>query len=101
MAIGELVNDKRPQTGSRTAPPALVGRIVLGGLCGAAIFLAAHQAWIVGAGAAAVAALIGTFAGFHIRRVIVTGMGVPDIAVALAEDAITIGGAYLVVSHLF
>ena len=31
-AIGELVNDKLPKTGSRTAPPSLVVRAVMGAL---------------------------------------------------------------------
>jgi uncharacterized membrane protein len=101
IALGELVNDKLPQTGSRTAPPALIGRIVVAGFCGAAVAFAAHHAVFTGVIIASFGALIGTFGGFHARRALVTGLRVPDLPVALIEDAITIGGAYLCISHLF
>src|ERR1700680_243142 len=35
LAIGELIADQLPSTPSRTKPPGLIARIVLGGLCGA------------------------------------------------------------------
>ena len=37
LAVVELVADKLPQTPSRTAPPGLIARIVMGGLAGACV----------------------------------------------------------------
>src|ERR1700724_4250729 len=37
LAVGELIADQLPSTPSRTAPPGLIGRIVMGGLCGAGV----------------------------------------------------------------
>jgi len=37
LAIVELVADKLPQTPSRTSPPGLIARIVMGGLAGACV----------------------------------------------------------------
>ena len=37
LAIGELINDPLPKTGSRKAPPQFIGRILTGALSGAAI----------------------------------------------------------------
>src|SRR6266481_2229544 len=47
LAIGELINDKLPKTPSRKSPAPFIGRIVMGGLCGAALGMAA-QNWIGG-----------------------------------------------------
>ena len=37
LAVVELVADKLPQTPSRTAPPGLIARILMGGLTGACV----------------------------------------------------------------
>src|ERR1700758_4536803 len=42
-ALVELVADKLPNTPSRTAPPGLVARIVMGGLTGACVASAGGQ----------------------------------------------------------
>jgi uncharacterized membrane protein len=47
-----------------------------------------------------IGALVGTFAGYHIRRALVTRAHLPDFAVALSEDFIAIAGGLLIVSHL-
>ena len=49
LAVVELVADKLPQTPSRTAPPGLIARIVMGGLTGACIAAAGAQGIVLGA----------------------------------------------------
>jgi uncharacterized membrane protein len=63
-AIGELVNDKLPKTGSRKAPPAFIARILMGSLCGAAIG-AAGGALAPGLVAGAAGAVAGTLGGYE------------------------------------
>jgi uncharacterized membrane protein len=48
LAIEELVADKLPQTPSRTAPPGLIARIVMGGLTGACIAAGETQGTFLG-----------------------------------------------------
>src|SRR4030095_17037461 len=65
-AIGELVNDKLPKTGSRKAPPAFIARLVMGSLCGAAIG-AAGGALAAGLVAGLVGAVVGAVGGCELR----------------------------------
>jgi uncharacterized membrane protein len=100
LAIGELITDKLPFTPSRLTPGPLGARIILGGLAGATLVSAVNPSIIVGALAGAVGGLVGAFAGYQAR---VNGgklSGLPDIVVALIEDAIAVGGAFLVVSFI-
>ncbi len=39
LAIGELVADMLPKTPKRTAPAPLLARILMGGLCGACLYV--------------------------------------------------------------
>jgi uncharacterized membrane protein len=96
-AIGELVADKLPKTPARTAPGPLIGRIVMGALCGACLYAAAAATPIIGAVVGAIGAVIGTFAGYHIRHALVTRLGVKDIFIAVTEDVIAICLAYGIV----
>jgi uncharacterized membrane protein len=100
LAVVELISDKLPKTPARTAPPGLIARIVLGGLCGAALAASAGGSQIVAAAVGIIGALVGTFAGYNIRHALVGQAHLPDLAVALVEDAIAIGGGLLIVSHL-
>jgi uncharacterized membrane protein len=45
-------------------------------------------------------AIAGVFAGYHVRHAAVSRMRLPDIVVALAEDAIAIAGGILIVSRI-
>jgi uncharacterized membrane protein len=99
-AIGEIVNDKLPKTGPRTAPPSVVIRCVMGGLCGAALAIAGGQGWIIGVVLAIVGTLVGTFGGYQVRHQIVAGLKIKDLPIALIEDIIAVGGGLLIVSHL-
>ena len=97
-AIAELVADKLPKTPRRTAAGPLVGRIVLGGLAGAGLAVAAGDALIVGGLLGGLGAVIGAFAGYQVRRRLVIGLGARDPAVAIIEDLIAVGLAYSIVA---
>jgi uncharacterized membrane protein len=98
LAALELFNDKRSATPSRKAPIQFAGRIVMGGLAGAAIGL--HDQMLVpGLVAGMVGAVLGTYAGASLRAALAGAFG-RDLPAALIEDVIAIGGAVLVVCHL-
>jgi uncharacterized membrane protein len=97
LAIVELVGDVMPKTPARTTPVPLIARLVLGGLSGACLYAWASQSLIVGAVLGAIGAVIGTYAGYHIRSALVNGHKVKDIMIAISEDVVAIGIAYFVV----
>lgn len=96
--VGELVADKLPRTPSRTKPGPFVARIVLGGLAGAALVLGSEGSAIAGALMGGLGAVAGTLLGFRARTGLVRVLGVPDYAVALAEDVIAVGAAFVIVA---
>jgi uncharacterized membrane protein len=96
LAVGELITDQLPKTPSRKSPPGFIARIVTGGLCGAA-FGAAGGALIIGLVAGVAGAVVGTLGGYEARVRLARAVG-KDLPIALLEDAIAIGGAYLIVS---
>jgi len=87
-ALGELVNDKRPETGSRKAPAPFIARIVLGSLCGAAVG-AAGGVLAGGLVAGAAGAVAGTLGGYELRSRLARAIG-RDLPAALVEDVIAI-----------
>jgi uncharacterized membrane protein len=93
LAAGELIADKLPATPSRTIPPALLFRAVSGGFSGHGVARSLNADGRVGALAGAAGALAGAYAGMALRASIVKASGLPDPLVALAEDALAIGGA--------
>lgn len=99
LALVELVADKLPTTPSRTAPPGLIARIVLGALTGACVAMAGAQGVVLGAAIGIAGALVGTFGGYQARTRLVKALGTPDFVVAVLEDLVTIGGSLWVVSR--
>lgn len=100
LALAELVSDKLPKTPSRTAPPGLIARIVLGAVCGAAVCMAGtHQGLLVGAVVGAVGGVVGCFGGYQLRTRLVKALGSLDYMVAVVEDLVAIGGSLWVVSR--
>jgi uncharacterized membrane protein len=97
LAIVELVADKLPKTPSRTAPPGLIARIVTGGVCGAAFGAPAHDLIFTGL-AGVLGALAGAYRGRDYRVRFAKAFG-KDLPVALIEDVIAIGGAFLICSR--
>ena len=99
FAIAELIADKLPGTPSRLSAGPLSGRIILGGLCGAALCAAAGQSALVGALVGAVGGIAGALAGYYARRTLTQSMQIPDFVIALIEDVIAVGGALFIVSR--
>jgi uncharacterized membrane protein len=99
LALFELFDDLRPSTPKRTAPVPLVARILTGGLCGACLCAAGNQSLITGAILGAVGGVIGAFAGYEVRRRLVTALNIKDLFIAVVEDLVTIGLACFFVSH--
>ena len=100
FAAVELVTDKLPFTPSRLTPVPLGARIFAGGLVGATLAAASQQSLAVGALVGAAGGLAGSYAGYHARRALVTKVGLPDLAVALIEDAITIATSILIATRV-
>ena len=100
LALFELINDKRPTTPARTAPPGVVVRVVLGAFGGACVAAALGAAVGVGLAVGIVGALAGTFGGYQARTGLVKALGTRDLYIALVEDAVTIAASFFLVSHL-
>jgi uncharacterized membrane protein len=99
LAVVELVADKLPKTPSRTAPPGLVARTIMGGLTGACVAAGGGEGALLGAVFGIVGGVVGCFGGFQARDRLVKALGTPDISVALVEDLVAIAGSLWVVSR--
>jgi len=99
LALVELAADKLSSTPARTKPAGLMARILLGGLAGAALALAGAQPWMLGGVLGGIGAIMGAFGGYKIRTGLVKALKVPDIVIALLEDAVAIAAALLIVSR--
>ena len=82
---------------SRTAPVPLTARILMGGLSGACLCVAAGQSLLAGAMLGGIGGVVGAFAGYQARTRLVKRLGIKDVFVAVPEDLVAIGGAYLLV----
>jgi uncharacterized membrane protein len=98
LALGELVADQLPTTPSRTVPSQFSARILAGALSGAAIG-AAHGALFIGLISGVIGAVIGTLGGRAGRARLAAEFG-SDRPAALIEDAVAIGGAFLIMVAL-
>lgn len=98
LAVGEFVADLLPKTPSRTAPGPLVARVLMGGLCGASLCVSAGRSLLAGAVLGGLGGVIGAFGGYQARKRLVNGLKVKDAFVAIPEDLVAIGLAYLLVS---
>ena len=98
LAVAELVADKLPRTPNRTATGPLLGRIVMGSLSGAGIGVSAGGFLIAGMVLGGLGAVIGAFAGYQVRSRLVSGLGARDIVIAILEDLIAIGLAFVIVA---
>jgi len=99
FALGEMVADKLPKTPSRLAPGSLAVRCVFGAICAEALCIAGGGGLLVGWALGAVGGGAGAYAGYHVRRWLTMGKGLPDIIIALLEDVVAIGGGLLIVSR--
>ncbi len=95
-AILEIVNDKLPKTGARTAVPSVIIRMVMGGFSGAMLCRGEGVAIWAGVILGMIGALVGTYGGYQVRTRLVKALHSPDFVIALLEDAVAIcGGLYL------
>ena len=99
LACFELVADQLPKTPARTKPAGLIPRILLGGLCGATVAAAGGQSLVLGVVLGAAGGIAGAFAGYEVRTRLVKALGVPDFVIAVLEDAVAIGGGFLLLSR--
>jgi uncharacterized membrane protein len=95
LAAGELVTDQLPSTPSRKVPVQFGGRLLTGGISGAAIGIDTGS-WIVGLLLGLVGAVIGTLGGAAARSRLAAAFG-SDRPAALIEDAVALGVAVAVV----
>lgn len=99
LAMGELIADLLPIIPKRTAPAPLVARILMGGLCGACLCVSANHSLTLGAVLGGAGGVMGAFIGYEVRRRLVGSLKVKDIFIALPEDLIALGLAWLFVSR--
>jgi len=95
-ALFEYGYDLSPIARRRTEPSSLIARIVSGGFCGACLFASASQSWIVGALLGGIGGVLGGFAGYHARKQLVESLKVKDAMIAIPEDLLAIGLAYVI-----
>jgi uncharacterized membrane protein len=95
LAVGEIIADKTPYVPNRTAPASLAWRIASGALVGGALCASKHKPAAIGMLAGGLGALAATYGAFHLRHRIAEGMS--DKLVAVAEDAIAVGGGALLI----
>ena len=97
LAVGEIINDKLPQTPSRKTPPQFIARLVSGSLVGACVGASAGSL-IVGLLAGAIGAAAGTYGGAALRGRLAAMFG-KDLPAALIEDAVAIVLAFVLVAR--
>lgn len=91
LAAGEIVGDKLPFTPSRIAPGPLFGRVVSGGLSGAALCVAEGKRAGLGAVIGVAGAIAGAYGFYHLRRTLGQKLPVPDPVLGAAEDVLAYG----------
>ena len=96
LALGEILNDKRPTTPSRLIPMQFGTRVVTGAFSGAALGLS-QGSLLAGLLAGAIGAVCGTIGGAKFRAALSKAFG-KDLPAALIEDAIAVVGGLLIVS---
>jgi uncharacterized membrane protein len=90
LAIGELVADKLPFIPPRIQAPSLTVRFVFGALAACALAMAAGAGFGIPALVGGIAAVIGAFAGYWVRRTVESQFNLKDALVAPVEDLIAI-----------
>lgn len=95
LAIAELISDKLPGTPSRKVPSQFATRVIMGGLAGASLGAAGGMP-VLGLVAGVIGSVAGTFGGAAARGRLAGALG-RDLPAALAEDAVAVLGALLIV----
>jgi uncharacterized membrane protein len=98
VALLEYAADLHPKTPPRTATTGLLARVISGGFVGWIVGLSTGNSGMAGAIAGVIGAGIGAYAGLALR---VRAIGViGNVPAGIAEDAMAIALAILVVSRL-
>ena len=97
LAVAELIGDMLPQMTSRTSPPALIARILSGGIVGWLIASAHSGSALAGAIVGVVGALLGAYGGRAVRIAAIERLGA--MPSALLEDVVAIALAAFVVTR--
>ena len=92
-----MAADKLPAMPDRTSPPVLSGRVASGAAVGAALAQARRTHPVAGALAGVAGAVASSFAMMRLRQRLGRRLGLPDAAVAVAEDALAVGLSLAVV----
>jgi len=100
LAVLELIADKLPQAPPRIATMGLIARMATGALSGGAIAVSARTSLLVGGALGLIGGIVGAYAGYYIRRGLVSQTKVPDFVIAVVEDLLAISGGLFVVSRL-
>ena len=93
LAVAELIGDKLPRAGNRTAPGPLFFRLIMAGMAGSIAAGGLNEPGLEGVLLCVLGALLGAFGGFMLRRDLVEKLDCKDWHVAVAEDLIAILGA--------
>ena len=96
FAVGELVADQNPKAPARTVAPSFVFRLITGAISGAALASGGGQSLLAGIFLGGLGAMVGTFGGYRARTSLVRSLRVPDRVIALPEDLVAVGGAFLI-----
>jgi uncharacterized membrane protein len=88
--LGEMIGDKLPAVPSRMRLMPLLGRAASGGLVGAAAFLSEDRRAATGTILGSSSAIVAAFAGEKLRAIVGRKTGLPDLLVAVAEDAVVL-----------
>jgi uncharacterized membrane protein len=91
-ALGELVVDKLPFLPGRNTWPMITQQAAMGALVGSALGLSARRSVGALATLGALTGAISSWSAYYLRTGASRELGVPDLVVGLAEDALVVGG---------
>lgn len=90
LAVAELITDKLPHVPDRIIPASLVVRTISGAVVGMACSEESGMAKVKGALLGGLGAIAASYVFFYLRRKLVKTTGLPDVSIALLEDALAI-----------
>jgi uncharacterized membrane protein len=90
LAMGEMIADKTPFVPARTSTPALLGRVLSGGLAGATLFASEGRDRNSGALLGALCATLAAYAGENFRTVGFERLGLPNALLGALEDKVVL-----------
>lgn len=95
LAVVELVTDQLPRTPNRKTTAQFSARLLTGAFAGAVLGSGWHHTFAA-LGAGVIGAVFGTLGFYEFRSRLVAATGGRDLPIALFEDALAVGGGFLV-----